>query len=182
MSELQTIAKLFSDAPVGSRPRQSLNSVLAIQKRAQERFDVQVPPPNNILSDMSAACGIPSVESTTSEADDERQQEHVAMLGWDTRLVRRLKAGAEADGFTIAKTPPDERKWIDSDIKDPMAMIPSFWSPIDPLPSIPTLPAGPVVSHRHCQGKITDVPATQTGQNSTPFAALGVSAGNDSEE
>lgn len=130
MSELQTIVKLFQDAPAGSRPRQSLKSVLAIQKRAQERFDAQVPPPNNILSDMSAACGIPSVESSTPDFDE--GQEHVPMLGWDTRLVRRLRAGAQADEYTIPKSGEPKRSTEPS----PGMVAPSFWSPMGP-PSVP---------------------------------------------
>ena len=105
MTELQGVVDIFAGAPPGSRARANLDALLNIQRRSQERFSAQDPPPDQFLNHMTAIFGMPSVESTSTttnrEDDDEDDEGHVPMMGWDTRLVLRLKAGAQSRGMSI---------------------------------------------------------------------------------
>ena len=105
MTELQGIVDIFAGAPSGSRARANLDALLNIQHRSQERFSAQDPPPDQFLSHMTTLFGMPSVESTSTttnrEDDDDDDTGHVPMMGWDTRLVLRLKAGAQSQGISI---------------------------------------------------------------------------------
>jgi hypothetical protein len=104
MAEINTIVDLFAGAPPGSRPRTSLDSLIKIQRRAQERLNAKTAPPNNVLDDMTATFGVVPPDPSTPGDDDE--DKHIPMMGWDTRLVRMLKAGAQRGGVAISRSVP----------------------------------------------------------------------------
>lgn len=107
ISELQVIVDLFAQAPVGSRPRANLDALIKIQQKTQERFNAASAPSQSLLDQMTSVFGVPSVGSSAPEETfDEGVDTHVAMMGWDTRLVRRLHAGAESRGVSIPRPGP----------------------------------------------------------------------------
>ncbi|KAM0746825.1 hypothetical protein T439DRAFT_329514 [Meredithblackwellia eburnea MCA 4105] len=105
LHELGTLISLFDATTPASRPRDNLPSLLRIQQRAKERFSAQVPPPKAAVDKISNALQIDG-ESLQEHGDGENsEEEHIAMMGWDTRLVRRLKSGLEHPAISVHKGP-----------------------------------------------------------------------------
>jgi hypothetical protein len=107
ISELQVIVDLFAQAPVGSRPRANLDALIKIQQKTHERFNAASAPSQSLLNQLTSVFGVPSVGSSApDDTFDEDVDTHVAMMGWDTRLVRRLHAGAASRGVSIPRPAP----------------------------------------------------------------------------
>jgi hypothetical protein len=80
MIEINTIVELFARAPPGSRPRTSLDSLIKIQRRAQERFNARTAPPNDVLNDMTATFGVvPPDPSTPGPRAYQLQSQRLAL-------------------------------------------------------------------------------------------------------
>ncbi|KAI5478846.1 hypothetical protein MNV49_004578 [Pseudohyphozyma bogoriensis] len=90
LRELASIVDIFSSTPAGSRPRENLGSLIKMQQRAQERFSAQSPPSTTVLHQLTSALGI--VDEFAEKEVTEEEEEHITMMGWDTRLVRRMRS------------------------------------------------------------------------------------------
>ncbi|KAM0752607.1 hypothetical protein T439DRAFT_178902 [Meredithblackwellia eburnea MCA 4105] len=105
LREISYIIDVFSTTPPGSRQRENLNALLRMQQRAQERFSAQSPPPTTVMHQISSALGLigDTAMSSVEPEEGEEGEEHVAMVGWNTRLVRRLKSGVAHSAKSIHK-------------------------------------------------------------------------------
>jgi hypothetical protein len=100
MGELQSVVTMFSSTPPGSRPRNNLASVVRLQRTAEARLTGKDPAGDPMGSQMAEMFGYaPSILSSNEGTGEEDEQ--LAMIGWTTRLVRRLKSGFHERGVSI---------------------------------------------------------------------------------
>lgn len=106
--ELEAIISLFASAPEGSRPRSTLPALIKFLERGKERMaaaettDSSLPGGGDHFPAMASIFGAPTVGvNATDEARQEEDQDHLALLGWTTRLVKSLK-GKKRRGISIS--------------------------------------------------------------------------------
>jgi len=101
MGELESVVSLLASTPPGSRPRSNLAAVVRMVRMAEGRLTGKDPAAASMGSQMAEMFGhdIPSVSSSDGPVEEEEQQ--LAMIGWKTRLVRRLKSGFHERGVSI---------------------------------------------------------------------------------
>lgn len=105
--ELEAIVLLFSSATEGSRPRSTLPSLIKFLERAKDRMaaeagDAQPSSGGSHFPAMANMFGAPAPGAdVVDEARKEEDQDHLALLGWTTRLVKSLK-GKKRRGISIS--------------------------------------------------------------------------------
>jgi hypothetical protein len=105
--ELEAIISLFASAPEGSRPRSTLPALIKFLERGKERMtaesgDSNPPGGGDHFPAMASIFGAPAVGAeAVNEARKEEDQDHLALLGWTTRLVKSLK-GKKRRGISIS--------------------------------------------------------------------------------
>lgn len=97
--ELEGVIALFAAAPAGSRPRATLPALLKFLERAQERMSSQSN--EDHFPAMASVFGAPATKEATSQAQGEENEDHLALLGWTTRLVKSLR-GQKRRGISIS--------------------------------------------------------------------------------
>lgn len=105
--ELEAIISLFASAPEGSRPRSTLPALIKFLERGKERMaaesaDAHLPGGGDHFPAMASIFGAPPASADAAdEARKEEDQDHLALLGWTTRLVKSLK-GKKRRGVSIS--------------------------------------------------------------------------------
>lgn len=97
MGELRAIVTLVSELPSDSRPRSSLSSWSALLRAAEQRLSSGDDAGNIKIFGTPAGSEL-SIDEKPDELDS------LAMIGWQTRLVRRLKSGYQERGIPPVRT------------------------------------------------------------------------------
>jgi hypothetical protein len=112
LADLRSFIGIVSSTPPGSRARSSLSALLRMQERAEARLanhtvgegsvpDVQ----DSMLNQMSQMFGVSLAPAALQMENDAEEDEQLAMIGWTTRLIRRLKSGLRTRGVNIVGPP-----------------------------------------------------------------------------
>lgn len=111
LAELRSFINIVSSTPPGSRARSSLSALLRMQRRAEARTSNynagENSSPDNqdsMLAQMSQMFGVSITPAALEMENDSEEDEQLAMIGWTTRLIRRLKSGLRTRGVTIPRS------------------------------------------------------------------------------